>query len=437
MSALTRALASPVVEARGILPGPWDGSALAVPAPGSTGQWSTAGQRVDEPSALGIVTLFAGIRIIADAVSTTPVRAVTVNGDGTRSPVAPSPDQVTSPFDGCTLQEGFSQLVTSLILRGNAYLYGTGWTFKAGKAIPSAMRILHPDQVSVAWGTDGQRSYKINNTLVDSWKMFHLTGFMLPNSPRGASIIEYCRNALGIGIALEDVAGQYFQNGLMTTGMVSTDMPLTDDQARQAAAQFQGRHAGSGRAFLPIVLGGGAKFTPISLSLQDAQFLQSRQFSANQMATLLGIPPHLLGIVDKTTSWGTGIEVQGRAFVDYALRSFYVRIGNLLTSILPDGMFADFITDAITRADTAIRYQNYAVALGSNNGVGWMCVDEVRAFEGMAPLPNGAGRTYFVPAASVPVGSSPTTSGAIGIPVTDPSTGAVGNDDAATGETTW
>ena len=437
MSALTRALAAPVVEQRGILPGPWDGSALAVPAPGSGGQWSTAGQRVDEAAALGIVTLFAGIRIIADAVSTTPVRAVTVNVDGTRSTVVPTPVQVSNPFDGCTLQEGLSQIVTSMILRGNSYLYGADWTFKSGKQIPSALRILHPDQVVVAWGKDGQRSYKINGQPVDSWKMFHLTGFMLPNSTRGASIIEYCRNAIGVGIALEDVAGQYFQNGLMSTGIVSTDMQLTDDQARQTAAQFQNRHAGAGRAFLPIVLGGGAKFSPISLSLQDAQFLQSRQFTAGQMATLLGIPPHLLGIVDRTTSWGTGIEVQGRAFVDYALRSFYVRIGNLLTSILPNGQFADFITDAITRADTAIRYQNYSLALGSNNGIGWMCVDEVRALEGMAPLPNGAGQTYFAPLASAAAGTAPAVSGSVNIPVTDPSTGAVSNDDAATGETTW
>lgn len=423
MSVLRRAL-----ERRSVLPGPWDGSALAIPTPGSGGgQYSTAGKQVNEETSLGIITLFAGVRIIADAVSTTPVRAVTVNPDGTRKPVVPSPTMITSPFMAFTLQEGLSQIVTSLILRGNAYLFVTAWDEKTFK--PSCLRVLHPDQVQVSWDTDGYRAYRVGNTTVPAGQIVHLTGFMLANALKGASIIEYCRNALGIGIALEDVAGQFFNNGIMSSGIISVDSPLTDDQSRSVADMFTSRHAGSNNAFKPVVLGGGAKFTSISLTLEDAQFLQSRQFSEAQMATLLGIPPHLLGIVDRTTSWGTGIEVQGRAFVDYALRSFYVRIQGLLTSVLPDGMFADFVTDAITRADTATRFDNYGKALGSNNGIGWMSVNEVRALEGLPALPSAQGDVYYVAATSV---SASVAAGAVSapaqIPPTDPSTGASNAD---------
>jgi HK97 family phage portal protein len=372
--------------------------------------------------------MFAGVRIIADAVSTTPIRATTVNPDGTRKPVVPSPDVVTSPFMAFSLQEGISQIVSSLILRGNAYLFVTAWDPRTFK--PSTLRILHPDQVQVSWDTNGYRAYKVNGQDVPATSMIHLTGFMLANALKGASIIEYCRNALGIGIALEDVAGQFFQNGIMASGIISVESPLTDDQSRQAAEMFTSRHAGSGKSFKPIVLGGGAKFQPISLTLEDAQFLQSRQWSESQIATLLGIPPHLLGILDKTTSWGTGIEVQGRAFVDYSLRSFYVRLSSMFTSFLPDGMFADFVTDVITRADTATRFDNYMKALGANNGIGFMCVDEVRALEGLPPLPDGTGQIFYAAATSLPAGTTPATTDttAANIPALDPSTGASNGD---------
>jgi HK97 family phage portal protein len=420
MSVFRRAL-----ERRSILPGPWDGTALTIPAPGTGGRWSTSGQHVDETSSLGIVALFAGVRIIADAVATTPIRAVTVNPDGTRKPVIPSPQVVVNPFQAFTLHEGISQIVTSLLLRGNSYMYVVATdpvTFR-----PSTVRVMHPDQVQVSWDSFGSRQYRVGGRIVPPTRILHVTGFMLPNSLKGVGVIEHCRNALGIGMALEDVAGQFFENGIMATGIISTDVPLTDDQARQTGEMFSSRHAGANKSFLPVVLGGGAKFQPISLTLEDAQFLQSRRFTSEQIATLLGVPPHLLGIVDKTTSWGTGIEAQGRNFVDYSLRSYFVRLQNLFSWMLPDGVFADFITDAITRADTATRYANYALALGANNGIGWMNVDTVRALEGLPPLPDALGQQYYVAAASVavtsPTTSAPSTPAPAIIPPTDPATG--------------
>jgi len=399
---------------------PWDGSALTIPSAGSA-FGSSAGVGVDDTGAMSIVTFYAGLRIIADAVSTTPIRAVTINSDGSRKPVIPSPQQIVDPFEAMSLEEGVSQVVTSLILRGNAYLFVQKRhpvTFK-----PVLVRVISPDIVSVSWDKNGYRQYTIGGRKYDGSEVLHLTGFMLPGTLTGAGLVEYCRNALGIGMALEDVAGSYFANGLMSTGIISVDAPLSDDQSRQAAEMFQSRHSGTRRAFKPIVLGGGAKFSPISLSLEDAQFLESRQFTAAQMATLLGIPPHLLGIVDRTTSWGTGIEVQGRAFVDYTLRPYFTRLQTMFTEMLDDGTFADFITDVITRADTETRFKNYQVALGANNGVAWMTVNEVRASEGL-PKSEG-GDVFYVSSVMTPAtDAQKALPGTPSIPATDPSTGA-------------
>jgi HK97 family phage portal protein len=344
------------------------------------------------------------------------VRAVQIATDGTRVPVAPAPAQIVDPFDEASLEQGNSQIVMSLLLRGNAYVVSTLWE-PDGTQITG--RIVNPDQVRVEWDKNGRRKYTIGGVEIDSWRVTHLTTFMLPGALVGAGIVEYCRNAIGLGVALDDVAGGFFRNGIMSTGVIGIDAPMTPDEARATAEQFSSLHSGVRRAHLPIVISGGAKYTPISLTPDDAQFLQSRQFQQGEIATLLGIPPHLLGMVDRTTSWGTGIEVQGRAFVDYTLRGYFQRLQSMYTGWLRPGQYAEFITDAITRADTQTRFGNYQKALGGPTGPGWMNRDEIRMREGLPPLPDGEGQEYFTPAITADTPSGP----AAPIPSENPNTG--------------
>jgi HK97 family phage portal protein len=385
------------------------------------GPVSVSGAQVSDKSALSVITFFAGVRLLADSVSETPLRAVTIDSDGVRTPVMNQPVDVTVPFMGLSLQEGISQLVVSRILRGNSYTL-TRTTGANGR------EILHPDRVKVEWDRGGFRSYKVDGKPVDPSLMTHVASFMQPGAPTGMGIIEYCRNTIGLGIALDEVSGSFFRNGVMSQGVISTEMALDADQIRATAEQFRMNHSGLKRANLPIVLGGGAKYTPMSLTPEDAQFIQSRQFQAAEIATLLGIPPHLLGQVDRTTSWGTGIEVQGRAFVDYTLRPYFKDYGSMFTGWLPSGVVAEFQTDDLTRADTQTRYTNHHWALFD----GWKNVDQVRMEESLPPLPDGAGQIYRNPATQIPSvdqDGNPVLAPAAPLPSTDPNTG--GNHAAA------
>jgi len=146
--------------------------ALAVPVPGSF-RSSSSGADVTDQTALSLMTFFAGVRIIADSITFLPLRAVKILNDGTRSPLPVSPCQIVSPFAVFSLQEGISQIITSLILRGNAYLYAVAWD---GAMNPIVWRILTPDQVIVDWNKAGQRQYKINNVLADPSRMTHIVG---------------------------------------------------------------------------------------------------------------------------------------------------------------------------------------------------------------------------------------------------------------------
>ena len=390
MSVFSRALN------RRAMPAAFDGAALTLPSNVSGGVNAATGRPVDTEGVLSITTFYRGVQLIADSIALLPLQAVKQLKDGTRQPLTVKPGVIVDPFLGISLQEGVSQILTSLIIRGNAHLF-------PGRVVGNEViqwRIASPDAVSVSWA-DEKRVYRLGGKVYDG-PVTHLTGFMLPGAATGVGVLEMCRNSFGLNIAQTEAAGTLFANGVMSSGIISIDAQIDDVQARMAADQFKQNHAGIWRAHAPIVLGGGAKYTPISMTPDDAQFLQSRQFEQGQIATMLGIPPHLLGIVDRTTSWGTGIEVQGRAFVDYTLRSYIQRLQTMFTGWVGDGVWAEYDTDALTRAETATRYENYTK--GINAGI--LNVDEARAREGMPALPNGLGQTYYQSTLIVPAGQA-------------------------------
>lgn len=391
-------------------PVPFDPSALALPNnAGISGGLRT----VDTSTALGIGTFYRGVELITNDLSYLPLRAMKQKADGSREPFteATAPGVVTNPFLGLTLQEGMSQLLPSLILRGNAYLF-------PGKVVGGEViqwMIVSPDAVSVEWSKDhSSRIYKLGGR-VYTGPVTHVAAFMLPGAPTGVSLIEAARISLGLTVSLTEGAATMFRDGIMSSGVLSTDVPLTPDNARAVAESFKQNHSGVKKGAAPIVIGGGAKYVPLSMTAQDSQFLESRQYQQGEIATMLGIPPHMLGIVDRTTSWGEGIEAQNRGYYDHTLKPYVKRFEQMFTSWLPAGVWASFDTDEIVRADTATRFENYAIAL--NNG--FMNRDEVRAKEGLPPLPNGLGQVYLQSVQSAPIGSGAAAATPTGAPATE------------------
>lgn len=390
-------------------PVPFDPAALALP---SNVAGAGGGRPVDAASALGIGTFYRGVELITNDVAYLPLKAVKQMADGSRVPFteATAPGILTNPFFGLTLPEGLTQILTSLIMRGNAY----GFPGAVANGEVLQWTLVSPDVVSVAWAANhSKRVYKLNGSVYNG-PVMHIVGFMLPGAPTGISLLEAYRVGLGLNMSLADSSASLFSNGIMASGVITMDAQMNADNARAVAESFKQNHAGASKAHLPIVLGGGAKWTQISLTPQDSQFLESRTFQQGEIATILGIPPHMLGIVDRTTSWGTGIEAQNRNYYDHTLKPYVKRIEHTFTSWLPAGVWAAFDTDEIIRADTATRYANYALAL--NNG--WMNVDEIRALEGKPPLPDGQGQIYRQSVQSIPLGSGEAAAEPTGQPAT-------------------
>jgi hypothetical protein len=100
--------------------------------------------------ALSIMTFYRGVQLIADSISLLPLQAVKQLANGTRTPVKVKPGVITDPFVGVSLQQGVSQILTSLIIRGNAYLF-------PGKVVGGEViqwRIVSPDAVRSGWEGD-------------------------------------------------------------------------------------------------------------------------------------------------------------------------------------------------------------------------------------------------------------------------------------------
>lgn len=393
MSLLRRA-ARRTPERRAVSPSsagdPW-----AIPSNGSLAAYSAAGVPVTDDTAMQLIAVSACVRILSQTVAGLPFGAIRMQGD-LRKSLMPAPAIVADPFGGGTTtallsrRAGFAQMMVSLLLRGNAYAVVTARDYLLR---PTRLRILHPDRVRCQFDKAGQREYWVNRKIVDADDMVHLIGMAFPEAPTGMSVISYARTAIGLGLAAEQFGAGFFGKGAHMTGLITVDGDLDKARARQMKEAFEASHGGLENAHSIGVLTGGAKWTPISVTPEDAQFLGTRAAQNFDMAMLFGLPPHMLGQVDRTTSWGTGIEQQSLGFLRHTLASWIGPFEDAWSMMLPRPQLAQFDTDDLLRTDTAGRWAYYTLA----RNIAGMTPDEIRARENLPPLPDGLGADPYAP----------------------------------------
>lgn len=363
------------------------GDPWTIPSNGSLAAYTASGVPVTDETAMQLLAVAASVRLLSDAVSGLPFDAVKSNGD-IRETVSPAPAIIADPFGGAvtaglpTRRQGFGQLMVSLLLRGNAYCLVLAWD---NRGRPARLRVLHPDRVSCEFDAYGLRTYKIDRIRVDREDIIHLIGMSLPEAPTGMSVIAYARQAIGLGLAAEEFGARFFGEGAHMTGVVEIDADLDKERARSIKENFSASHAGLKNSHTVGVLTGGAKWKPISVTPDDAQFLGTRAAQNLDIAMIFGVPPHMLGQVDKTTSWGTGIEQMGLGFLAYSLSAWLGRFEDAWSAMLPKPQSARFDADALLRTDAAGRYAVY----GAARSAAILTTNEIRARENYPPVEGG------------------------------------------------
>lgn len=356
---------------------------------------SDAGEVISDSTALQLIAVNACVRLLSDSVASLPLDAVRKNGK-IRQEVTPTPALVESPFMDAGMFDGLYQTVTSMALRGDMLHY-----VAARDRMEFATQLLpiHPDWWTVRPDPDtGAPVYSINGTPVPTADVVHIKRFSMPGCLNGLSPIGMAKQSIGLGLAAERYGARWFGESANPSSVLETEQDLTEDQAKRNQQAWIDSHGGRRR---PAMLSGGLKWRPIAIAPDESQFLETKKFTRSEIAMLFGIPPHMIGDVSGSTSWGSGIEQQTLGFVKFTLRPWLQCIEEAFSKLLPAGIFAQFNLDALLRGDSKSRSEFYVQA----RNAGWMNVNEVREKEDLPPVEGGD--SYIQPLNFGPLGSDP------------------------------
>jgi len=236
--------------------------------------------------------------------------------------------------------------------------------------------------------------------------IFHIPGFGY-DGICGVSPIRLAATTIGLGLAAEEYGARLWSAGSMLGGVLQTEQRLDQPSADRLKASWRDKVAGLSKAHEVAILDAGAKFQPITMPNNDAQFIESRDFQVSEVSRWFGVPPFLLNQTEKSTSWGTGLEQQATGFVKFDLHPAWLapteaRVTKELTG---SGIYAKYKVEGLLRGDTKSRAEFYTAM--RNAGV--YSADDIRELEDMPPIPDGAGQGYLQPLNMAPLGSEGTT----------------------------
>lgn len=395
--------------------GPWgpyaDGT---IPPPG----WDGVGVDANGYAPLGIPpmtetralqhgTVMACISLLSDTGIQTPLETFRQTRSGDLEKID-DPQCVANPNPELYDFDFFHQTFESLIGSGNSYNRVLE-TDRMG--YPTSLLPVHPDTVRVSRNkTTGRREYMIGGGYVRQpetilgdgaqREMIHIPGFTTPGSLCGLNRIGKAMVTIYSGLAAEQYGALWFRDSANPSSVLQSKEPLGSETVKEVQKSWIKSHRGRR---LPAVLN-GFEWKPITISPEESQFLETQKWSTTQIARWWRCPPHLIGDVDKTTSWGTGIEEQTLGYIVYGMNPYYVRVEKVWSTLVPRGQKMKFNVDHLLRGRTIDRYMSYVHA----RNAGWLNVDEIRKKEGLPPVPGGGGKTYIQPLNMGPLGSDPT-----------------------------
>lgn len=381
------------------------------------GYFEPVGVRVDRDAALGVSAVWACVSLIADTIATLPLGLFETANNAPKQ--LPAQAWMNNPNPEQSLVEFMFGVVTSLLLHGNAYIYTVRDKFQNvievwvldPRWVYARRELYGPNNdtrvvyyIQVAKGMQSPVGPQIVPAGPD---MFHITAFQPSSSwPMGISPLDNARMLWGSAIAGQEMGARWFGRGFNAAGVLETDDDVTDEQALQIKRSFADMNTGGPRKMhLPPLLTGGLKWQSIQITPEQAQFLGQRQFAVDEVARWFRVPPHMIGNLEKTSSWGAGIEQQSIGFVKYTLRGWINRIeASLKLHMLP------FQPDAFFRFDTLDLMRGDMASLADfglkTHMFGGMSANEFRSDYLGKPSFEG-GDVHYFPVNTAPVGTEP------------------------------
>jgi HK97 family phage portal protein len=357
-------------------------------APGHMGD---AGETVSVDSVMSLSAVWACVNLLSGTIASLPLMVYRTDRSGARIIARDHPLYRVlhdSPNFDQTAVDFWEFICASIELRGNAYarIERSGGRVTGLHPIycDVSVRRLSNGSLEYRWTEEG-RAYVERDENV-----FHIRGFG-GNPLGGMSTLHFGRNTFSLARAIDKSAGGMFKNGLRPSGVLTFEDWLSPEKRELAETKLVEKFLGAANSGRPLILEGGTKWEQLTISPEDAQMLESRGFSVEEICRFFGVPPFMIGHTEKSTSWGTGLEQQTLGFQKFTLRRRLKRIEQAAEKQLltpqdrAAGVTIEFSLEGLLRADSAGRasfYQQMTV-------IGAMTINEVRALENLPRVEGG------------------------------------------------
>lgn len=364
---------------------------------------TTAGKPVNEHSSMQMTAVYSCVRILAEAVAGLPIHLYQYTDTGGKEKAIKHPlyfllhDEPNPEMTSFVFRE---TLMTHLLLWGNAYAQ----IIRNGKGEVVALYPLMPNRMTVDRDASGQLYYQYQSSkdeaptikgttvILKASDVLHIPGLGFDGLV-GYSPIAMAKNAIGMAIACEEYGAKFFANGAAPGGVL--EHPGTLKDPARIRESWNATFGGSSNSSKVAVLEEGMKYTPIAISPEQAQFLETRKFQINEIARIFRIPPHMVGDLEKASF--SNIEEQSLEFVKYTLEPWLVRweqsmVRALLSAREKQEYFIKYNVDGLLRGDYQSRMNGYAI--GRQNG--WMSANDIRSLENLDLIPEEKGGNFFL-----------------------------------------
>ena len=375
---------------------------------------TTSGKPVNERSAMQMTAVYACVRILAEAVAGLPLHLYRYKADGGKEKATDHPlylllhDEPNPEMSSFVFRE---TLMTHLLLWGNAYAQ----IIHNGRGEVVALYPLMPNKMTVDRDENGRLYYQYTRSKEEAATMPNATVILSPSEVLhipglgfdglvGYSPIAMAKNTIGMAIACEEFGAKFFANGAAPSGVL--EHPGTIKDPGRVREAWQSQFSGSSNSGKVAVLEEGMKYTPISISPEQAQFLETRKFQINEIARIFRVPPHMVGDLEKSSF--SNIEQQSLEFVKYTLDPWVIRweqslARSLFTESEKKEYFFKFSVEGLLRGDYASRMSGYATARQN----GWMSANDIRELENLDRIPaEDGGDLYLINGNMLPLGNA-------------------------------
>jgi HK97 family phage portal protein len=364
---------------------------------------SSAGKNVNERSAMQMTAVYSCVRILAEAVAGLPLHLYRYKEDGGKERAIDNNlyhllhDEPNKEMSSFIFRE---TLMTHLLLWGNAYAQ----IIRNGKGEVVALYPLMPNKMQVDRDENGELYYIYTRSSDEAKTMEGVTVYLTPRDVLhipglgfdglvGYSPIAMAKNAIGLAIATEEYGAKLFANGAAPSGVL--EHPGTIKDPSRLRENWNSTFGGSANSGKVAVLEEGMKYTPISISPEQAQFLETRKFQIDEIARIFRVPPHMVGDLEKSSF--SNIEQQSLEFVKYTLDPWVIRWEQSLSRALLNEdekrkYFFKFNLEGLLRGDYESRMSGYAVARQN----GWMSANDIRELENMDKIPAEDGGDLYL-----------------------------------------